>query len=286
MAPSGRRRLTAPVGHLLLAPARNLVAPGLDRLALGRYRTLARRAERARDPEAVERETIRAFRRLVEQDLSGRRPSPEARQALVDAFHRLYYHSSRQTWKSTYFRGTSVWKNPLDLWLYQEMLSEVRPDLIIEAGTKFGGSAYYLASMCELLDHGTVVTIDIRPQPGRPDHPRINYLTGSSTDPTIVTEVDALLPAGGTTLVILDSDHHREHVLAELRTWAGRVSVGSYLVVEDTNINGHPAAENWGPGPMEAVEAFLAEDARFVVDSSKHKFFLTFNPRGYLKRVS
>ncbi len=280
------RLLTAPGRWRALAPVRRALVPSLDRLALRRYRTLAQRGQRGRDPEAVERETLRAFRRLVENDITGRHRSPQVRRTLVDSFHRLYYHSSRQTWTQTYFRGKKVLKNPLDLWLYQEILSEIRPDVIIEAGTKYGGSAYYFASICDLLGHGEVITIDIEPVSGRPDHPRITYLTGSSTDPDVVAQVDALVPQGGKTLVVLDSDHRCDHVLSELRIWSSRVSVGSYLVVEDTNINGHPVAKNWGPGPMEAVEIFLRGDDRFDVDTSKHKFFVTFNPRGYLKRVS
>jgi len=284
--PRAARWLTSLAGQRALTPIRSRVAPPLDRLALSRYRTLARRGELARDPEAVERETVLAFTRVLEADRTRRRPSPNARRALVDSFHRLYYHSSKQTWESTYFRGTAVWKNPLDLWLYQEILCKVRPDVIIETGTKYGGSAYYLASMCDLLDHGEVITIDIQVQPDRPEHSRITYLTGSSTDPQVIERVDALLPPDATTLVFLDSDHRCDHVLDELRIWASRVSVGSYLVVEDTNINGHPAAEKWGPGPMEAVDIFLQGNDRFEVDESKHKFFLTFNPRGFLRRVS
>ena len=86
-------------------------------------------------------------------------------------------------------------------------------------------------------------------------------------------------------LVILDSDHRYAHVLDELRAYADVVTVGSYVVVEDTNVNGHPAYPEFGPGPMEAVDAFLAEDDRFVIDAGREKFFMTFNPRGYLKKV-
>jgi cephalosporin hydroxylase len=85
-------------------------------------------------------------------------------------------------------------------------------------------------------------------------------------------------------LVILDSDHSREHVLDELRLYAGLVTPGSYLVVEDTNVNGHPVFAEHGPGPMEALEAFLAETDEFEVDATREKFFLTFNPRGFLRK--
>jgi cephalosporin hydroxylase len=100
----------------------------------------------------------------------------------------------------------------------------------------------------------------------------------------VIEQVDQIV-AGGRVLVLLDSDHSARHVLAELRAWHSRVPVGSYVIVEDTNVHGHPVMPSHGPGPMEAVDAFLAENDQFVVDESRQKFFMTFNPRGYLKRV-
>jgi cephalosporin hydroxylase len=205
---------------------------------------------------------------------------------VVRQFHRIYYTASRRTWRNTYWRGVRVLKCPLDLWVYQEILHEVRPDLIVESGTKHGGSAYYLASMCDLMGHGSVVTIDIHPVPDRPEHPRITYLTGSSTDPDIVAKVDERIAGGSKVMVILDSDHSRKHVLAELDAWHSRVSVGSYLIVEDTNINGRPVRTRSGPGPWEAVTEWLPGHPGFRRDASREKFFLTFNPRGFLKRVA
>lgn len=87
-------------------------------------------------------------------------------------------------------------------------------------------------------------------------------------------------------MVILDSDHHKEHVLKELRTYSRFVTLDSYLIVEDTNINGHPVYLDFGPGPMEAVEEFLTENSQFFVDRTKEKLLLTFNPCGYLRRIS
>jgi cephalosporin hydroxylase len=210
---------------------------------------------------------------------------PSVRQ-VVRQFHRIFYSATRRTWGNTYWRGVQVLKCPLDLWVYQEILHEVRPDVVVEAGTKHGGSAYYLASICDLLDHGEVVTIDINPLPDRPDHPRITYLSGSSTDPEILAKVDERIADGSRVIVVLDSDHSREHVLAELDAWHSRVSVGSYLIVEDTNINGHPVTQHMGPGPWEAVSEWLPGHPGFSRDASREKFFLTFNPRGYLKRVA
>jgi cephalosporin hydroxylase len=129
-----------------------------------------------------------------------------------------------------------------------------------------------------------VVSVDIAPR-GTPPHPRVTYLTGSSTDPAIVAQVKAMAPDGQPVMVVLDSDHREEHVYGELRAYADLVTVGSYLIVEDTDVNGHPARPGHGPGPMEATRRFLAERPDFVVDESMHRLHLTQNPQGYLRRV-
>lgn len=202
------------------------------------------------------------------------------------AFSRYFYTRADLTWNNTSFLGVPLWKNPLDLWVYQEILWEVRPALIIETGTHKGGSALYLASLCDLLGGGDVLTIDIMGRPGRPEHPRIEYFKGSSVGPEAITRVKERVAAvDGPVLVALDSDHHEEHVRTELEAYAPFVSVGSYLIVEDTNINGHPVNPFFGPGPMEAVEWFLARHSEFDADASREKYMVTHNPNGYLKRL-
>jgi cephalosporin hydroxylase len=201
---------------------------------------------------------------------------------VCDEFHRHYYDS--RVWFETYWLRVPVQKCPLDLWIYQELLVELRPDLIVETGTAAGGSALYLAGICDLLGHGHVVTIDLV-EAERPTHPRISYLSGSSTDPAIIAAVRAEAVHVDSVLVTLDSDHAAEHVLAELHAYAPLVTLGSYLIVEDTNINGRPVLPEHGPGPAEAVAAFLANQADFVVDERREKFGMTFNPGGYLQRV-
>jgi cephalosporin hydroxylase len=205
---------------------------------------------------------------------------------VIRRFHALYYNAAGEggTWAQTYWMGVPILKCPLDLWIYQEILREVQPELIIECGTAAGGSALFYANLCDLIGKGEVVSIDIHANARRPQHPRITYWTGSSTDASVVDRVWQKARGLCPVLVILDSDHGAEHVLQELRLYSPLVTPGSYLIIEDTNINGHPTFRSHGPGPMEAVQAFLREDASFSVDTAREKFYLTFNPCGYLRK--
>ncbi len=222
------------------------------------------------------RSAHRRLRSPVEQKMRTR---------ITNKFHALYYNSAGQTWQNTRWLDVCVAKTPFDLWVYQEIILEIKPDLIIECGTWMGGSALFLASICDLLDHGQVVTIDIDGLPDRPKHDRIRYICGSSTSEDTLQEVRRLVLPQMKVMVILDSDHRKSHVGQELRAYGPFVTKGSYLIVEDTNINGHPVLPTFGEGPMEAVEEFLRDNTGFLVDRTREKFFMTFNPKGFLRRV-
>lgn len=213
--------------------------------------------------------------------------SPKLEKEIVEQFHLLFYDSRMfgKTWVDTTFLGTKLEKCPFDLWVYQEILYEIKPEIIVECGTYRGGSALYLASMCDLLDHGEVITIDILERKNRPQHKRIEYLLGSSTYPEVVAKVKARIQGKSPVLVILDSDHKKEHVLNELNIYGEIVTRGSYLIVEDSNINGHPVKPEFGPGPMEAVNEYMKNNSSYIVDKTKEKYFLTFNPQGYLRKL-
>lgn len=209
------------------------------------------------------------------------------RRLVGNGFSRWFYGRPETPgpWHQCTWLGVPTLKCPLDLWIYQEIICSTRPGLIIECGTAYGGSALFLAGVCELLNHGRVVSIDIRPHVHRPRHPRITYVFGDSTSPDVVQAVQDMAAAVSSVMVLLDSDHRCQHVLKELRLYSPLVSLGHYLIVEDTNINGHPVLEDFGPGPMEAVRQFLREDRRFVPDTAMERFGLTFNPQGYLKCI-
>jgi cephalosporin hydroxylase len=193
--------------------------------------------------------------------------------------------ASKLTRKLPTYMGVPTKKNPFDLWVYQEMLWELKPDLVIEIGTAFGGSALYLAHLLDRLGAGTLVSIDLnhaQVMSSVRSHPRIRLVTGDAVD--VVETIRPLAQAGKVVMVIEDSSHTYDNTLAVLRTYAGFVTRGSYFIVEDT-INHHGLNEGPSPGPYEAVSDFLDECPRFVPDSSREKFLITSNPKGFLKRV-
>ncbi|HZK77107.1 MAG TPA: CmcI family methyltransferase [Candidatus Kapabacteria bacterium] len=212
---------------------------------------------------------------------------PRRERSVLNEFHKLYYYSSvaGKTWSDTRWQGIQVLKCPLDLWIYQEIIFRVRPDLIIETGTYKGGAAHFLASMCELAGEGEVVTVDFEAYPDLPIHPRITYLLGSSTEKAILRTFRERAEGKHSVLVILDSDHSMAHVRRELELYAPLVTKGSYLIAEDTNINGNPVLPESGPGPKEAIDDFLKSHSEFTIDRSMEKLLMTFNPGGYLKRI-
>jgi cephalosporin hydroxylase len=202
--------------------------------------------------------------------------------AAVARAHDVLYLSD--AWTEARWLGAQALKNPLDLWVYQEIVFETRPGLIVETGTYRGGSALYLASLCDLVGGGEVVSIDVEPiRDDYPEHPRITYLGGrSSTDLAVVEKVRERA-ADRPILVILDSDHSQAHVEAELAAYAPLVPVGCYVIVEDSNIG--RIRKDLMPGPLEAIETFLATTRDFEIDRTREKFLITFNPSGYLKRI-
>ncbi|MEZ5117519.1 MAG: CmcI family methyltransferase [Candidatus Nanopelagicales bacterium] len=281
LAKAARKGQLSPADRAKLAP---LVAAYLHEIAAA---ATAEGEEHRAVPEDLVEPIAQAFTALYQpvKDPSPEPPAPIV-QAIADQYHRLYYHRAPRTWRNTFYRGNRILKLPLDMWVYGEILWDLKPSLVVETGTRYGGSALWFADQLDLIGHGRVVTVDIDDLQGRPEHDRITYLLGSSTDPGIVDRVRELMPDdGGHVLVVLDSDHSRDHVLGELRVLSELVTTGSYVIVEDTDINGHPVLPKFGPGPMEAVDAFLAETDRFEPDESREKYYVTQNPRGYLRRV-
>jgi len=178
---------------------------------------------------------------------------PFVRSTVVNLFHRLYY-ASLETWAQNTFLGYPIWQCPMDLQIYQELVVRKRPNFIIQTGVKYGGSILYFASLLGLIgsDPSAIVLgvdIELSEQAKTLKHPRIRLVEGSSTDPGVVDKVRSLLPAEQG-MVVLDSDHHYQHVLDELTIYRQFVGLDHYLVAEDTNINGHPVFRKIGFGTL------------------------------------
>lgn len=195
--------------------------------------------------------------------------------------------------------GRPIIQFPQDMMAMQEIVWETRPDLIIETGVAHGGSVLYYASLLELMGHGEVIGIDIdiraHNRKAIEEHPmsrRLRLIEGSSIAAEVIAQVQALAK-GKRALVVLDSNHTHEHVLAELRAYAPLVCEGGYCVVMDTVLEDMPATllsqdRPWSVGnsPKTAVHEYLNETADFVVDKDlEAKLLITVAPDGYLRRV-
>ena len=188
--------------------------------------------------------------------------------------------------------GIPIVQNPNDVWMTQEIISETRPDFIIESGTAHGGSAAAWAMIQrEVNPDGRVITIDIKNmKEGQPIpqglQSRIDFIIGSSTNPEIVEAIRSRI-VGKRVMVILDSLHTMAHVAGELELYSPMVNAGGYLIVQDTAFNGHPVFSSLqvGPGPWEAVQEFLASHPQFKADRSRERLVFTMHPYGYLRRI-
>jgi cephalosporin hydroxylase len=215
-------------------------------------------------------------------------PAPALPADIVDAFHRLYYHSLG--WDRNHYLGYQIKQCPFDLQVYQEVVFRLRPRFILQTGVAGGGSALFFATLLDLIGMepgALVIGVDavLTPEARTLNHPRIRLIEGDSVAAPTLRRIESLLPAGGG-MVSLDSDHTAGHVTEELRLYREYVAAGGYLVVEDTNINGHPVFPAFGPGPMEAVEAFLREDLRFVRDDEVwERNLFSFHQHGWLKKA-
>jgi cephalosporin hydroxylase len=194
-------------------------------------------------------------------------------------------------WQNTTWMGVDCLKWVGDMWNYQEILFDLKPSLIIEFGTRHGGSALFFASVMRQIGQPfKVLSVDITHEfldPAARRDSDILFVESSSTVPAVSEHIGRLKSEfPGKIFAILDSDHSMDHVLAEMKLLRPLLSSGDYLIVEDSMLNGHPVVPEWGPGPYEAVEAYEREfpnDYKHDVER-ENKFGLTFAPNGFLIR--
>jgi cephalosporin hydroxylase len=213
-------------------------------------------------------------------------------------FHRIYRMTIRK-WQLYLHRnivfevgswmGVPVVKNPLDSWIFQEIIFEVRPDVIVEIGSAAGGTTLFCANLLDLLGNGSVISVDIDHSGFKVEHDRITKVTGDSLAPETIDRVTELC-RGRSVLVIHDGDHNRRHVLKDLEIYSALVAMGSYIIVEDGIVDLFRPTLVFGlfsdGGPLEAIEEFLSKSGCFIADRSRERYLITNNPKGYLKRVS
>ena len=202
---------------------------------------------------------------------------------LKASFVEAYWNSL--VWKRSTWLGHPVDRPPTDLFAYQELVGRVRPDWIVDVGSGNGGRALFLASVCELYGHGQVLSVDAQERADRPRHPRLTYLQARTHTEDGFRKVREAVGDGSRVLVFIGTRAGRARVVAEFEGYAPLVPVGSYVVVEDTIVNGHPVWPGFGPGPHEAIRQILQRHGEFVADPEPEKFGLTFTEGGFLKRI-
>jgi cephalosporin hydroxylase len=195
----------------------------------------------------------------------------------IDAFWRS------GEWHQATWLGKSTHRAPTDLLVYQELIFRLRPEWIVETRTGAGGRALFLASICDLIDSGEVLSIDSYRLASPPEHRRITYLRGDPSAETTAAQAREIVGERPRGLVILGGAEESE-VTGAFRNYAPFVPVGSYVVVEDTILQGNPVWSDFGPGPAASVQEIVAE-GEFMPDPSLERFALTFNVGGFLKRV-
>ncbi len=260
---------------------RFLRGPGKPIHYVGRFSDRSRRTRARRLSGAEYFRTAQAL--MIDQRPPEPVPIPdELKVEFTDAFWRS---DARQevTWLAHRVR-----KCPTDLLAYQDLIVRVKPDWVIETGTGGGGRAFFLSTICELTGHGQVVSIDdgtAAPMDKLPQHSRLTYLGGDATSAETIDQLRALVGQDANALVIFGLTGCNR-LLQMWGDYSPFVPVGSYAVFEETITNGNPVWPGMGPGPREAAKEILKMWPNFRADTAMEKFGLTFNPGGYLKRIS
>ena len=209
----------------------------------------------------------------------------ESNEKLVELVH----HLQEKICYNTKWFGVDCLKNPLDFWIYQELIYSIQPTVILEIGNWKGGSALAMANLLDIQGSGRVIAVDINHNqidPKARAHPRITWIQGDATDPNIEKQIRALISADDRVLIIEDSDHVDTTVSKLLHMDKDLIRVGDYFIVEDSNCGGKPLSHGPSPGPWAGILRFLEEDTNWESDREQEKYIVTWNPLGFLRRKS
>jgi cephalosporin hydroxylase len=188
-----------------------------------------------------------------------------------------------QTGQSTYF-GVQAVKNPGDAWIYQEIVTDMQPDVIIEVGVKHGCGALMMAHLCDLMGKGRVIGVDITLSLVHQtviDHPRITLLEGDAC--AMFNIIKSMIDPTDRVLIIEDSAHSYQNTINVLNTYSPLIGVGDYFIVEDS-INYEGVFPNQDFGVANAITDFVNQ-GNFVSDRTREPYVITWNPCGFLKRI-
>ena len=203
----------------------------------------------------------------------------------------LRWYFDSLVWTKTSFSGVPCLKSVSDMWNYQEIITALRPTLIVEFGVHKGGSSLFFATVSGLINpQSQVLCVDVdlsTVDAGVREHSRIRWMESNSVDRAVERTIRELREQIlGPMFVVVDSDHSQKHVTAELELLRHVTVPGDYVVVEDSILNGHPVWPAWGGGPWEAIEEYTTRyPDDYLRDAEREeKFGFTFAPRGFLIR--
>ena len=185
---------------------------------------------------------------------------------------------------NTTYHGVKSLRNPFDGWVYQEILFNMRPDVIIEIGNAYGASLLQMAHFCDIIGKGRIIGVDItheRIAPSVSSHKRISLITGDAC--ASYDKVKNMIDPAEDVLIIEDSSHTYENTLNVLRAYNSLIKENGLFIVEDS-ICHHGLQTGPCPGPFEAIETFTAENQSFISDRTFESFIITWNPKGFLRR--
>jgi cephalosporin hydroxylase len=183
------------------------------------------------------------------------------------------------------YRGIEMLHNPFDYLLYQMLINEVKPDLIIEIGTNKGASALYFSDLLDILGKGEIHTIDIED--------KVDTLTKTKSNIKFFfsgfENYDLSFTKGFNKIMVIDDGSHLfDDIKSSLQKFSSIITVGSYFIIEDGIITALNIEKNFNGGPLRAIKEFIIENKNFIIDTKYCDFFgknATFNVNGYLKRI-